>query len=173
MGSRGERLSAGDSAAFADLYQECADRLHHYLVVRLGGRDAADEVLQEVFVRLVQQRSRLAAVTDLVAYTFVVARNEAIRWAERRGRERLHRQAITGVDLFVAQDGEAVEMAETIAVAMRSLPADLAEVIELKLFANLTFREIAVILEAPQGTVATRYRTALARLKEWFARQPS
>jgi DNA-directed RNA polymerase specialized sigma24 family protein len=49
------RLSAGEPAAFAELYELCAVRCHHYLVARLGARDAADDVLQDVFVRLVRQ----------------------------------------------------------------------------------------------------------------------
>lgn len=39
-----ERLIAGDSAAFAELYDRCADRLHHYLTFRLRSREDAAEV---------------------------------------------------------------------------------------------------------------------------------
>src|SRR4051794_30314226 len=98
MDPLGKRLSAGDSAAFAELYDLCADRCHHYLVARLGSRDAADEVLQNVFVRLVRQRDSLGRVENLLAYVFAIARNEAIRFA---GRESKHRQALTAADLFL------------------------------------------------------------------------
>src|SRR5258708_14564315 len=96
----GPRLTAGDPDAFAALYEQCAARCHHYLVAKLGSRDAADEVLQDVFVRLVRQRASLARVENLTAYVFAVARNEAVRYAERRGRE--PRLSLTGQDLLLA-----------------------------------------------------------------------
>jgi RNA polymerase sigma-70 factor (ECF subfamily) len=176
MKALGKRLAAGEPSAFAELYELCAARVHHYLAVRLGSRDGADEVLQEVFVRLVGQRQRLAVVENLTAYVFTIARNEAIRHAGRRLRDSRHRQPLTAEEIFQeaeSNDLELREAAESVAIALRQLPEELREVIELKIYGGLTFREIAELLALPQGTVATRYRTALARLKEWFARQMS
>jgi RNA polymerase sigma factor (sigma-70 family) len=172
----GKGFTDGDSAAFAALYDQCAVRCHHYLVARLGSRDAADEVLQEVFVRLVRHRSGLAGVENLVAYVFTIARNEAIRYAERRGREAGHRQSLRAQDLFLEARSDTPNLmddAESAAEALRQLSAESREVVELKIYGGLTLREISDLLSLPQGTVATRYRTALARLKDWFARQPS
>ncbi len=45
MDERAERLARGDPAAFVELYDACADRIHHYLVVRLASRADADDVL--------------------------------------------------------------------------------------------------------------------------------
>jgi RNA polymerase sigma-70 factor (ECF subfamily) len=170
----GRRLSTGEPAAFAELYDLCAARCHHYLVARLGARDAADDVLQEVFVRLVRQRASLARVHNLLAYVFAVARNEGIRYIERRGRDLRQRRPLTPDDLFSPGDDPAWrEDTESAALALGQLSDEAREVVELKIYGGLTFREIAELLAEPQGTVATRYRTALARLKEWFARQPS
>lgn len=172
----GQRLAAGDSAAFEELYSLCADRCHHYLVVYLRSRDAADEVLQEVFVRLVRQRRSLQRVENLLAFVFTVARHEAIRYMERRARDRQRREKLLAEDLFLeARCNDVVrrEAAENVAEALRQLSDEAREVVELKIYGALTFREIAELLAVPQGTVATRYRSALARLKYWFARQPS
>lgn len=79
----GARLAVGDQAAFAELYQACADRLHHYLTVRLGSRQDAEDVLQETFVRLARNRGKLESVGNLAAYVFTIARNESNRLAER------------------------------------------------------------------------------------------
>ena len=176
MEALGKRLAAGEPSAFAELYDLCAARVHHYVAVRLSSRDAADEVLQEVFVRLVRRRQQLAAVENLLSYVFTIARNEANRHAGRRGRDSKHRQPLTAEQLFDETGGDDLELreaAESVTVALQQLPEELREVIELKIYAGLTFREIAELLAIPQGTVATRYRTALGRLKEWFARQMS
>jgi RNA polymerase sigma-70 factor (ECF subfamily) len=66
MEKLGERLARGEQAAFAELYDACADRLHHYLTLRLGTREDADDVLQNSFVRLAQARHRLAGVKNLI-----------------------------------------------------------------------------------------------------------
>ena len=56
---------------------------YRYLVVRLGSRCDADDVLQETFVCLARTRKRLATIENLEAYVFATARNEAIRWLKR------------------------------------------------------------------------------------------
>src|SRR5262249_61409709 len=100
MDRRAQRLARGDPAAFAELYDACADRVHHYLVVRLGSRADADDVLQETFVRLARMREKLANVEDLVAYVFAAARNEAIRLVERQAREGRPRTVPSPEELF-------------------------------------------------------------------------
>jgi RNA polymerase sigma-70 factor (ECF subfamily) len=175
MDPRAERLAHGDSAAFAELYDACADRVHHYLVVRLGSRADADDVLQETFVCLARTRKKLATVENLVAYVFATARNEANRLVERQARAgrmwmTLSQQSqcheATGEDL------QSHEAAEWVANALGRLDHELREIVELKIYAGLTFREISEVTGLPRGTAATRYRKALEKLrgpmaKEW------
>lgn len=175
MDKLAERLARGDAVAFAELYDACADRLHHYLTLRLGSRDEADDVLQETFVRLVRTRRRLASVESLPAYVFTVARNEAARHGGRKTREQGRRSPLRAEDLFVAaaSDLQARETAEMIAVGLGELTEEQRETVELKVYGGLTFREIGEVTGVPLATAATRYRAALERLREWLARQPS
>jgi RNA polymerase sigma-70 factor (ECF subfamily) len=174
MNDLGKRLAGGEPAAFAELYDRCADRCHHYLTVFLGSRDAADDVLQETFIRLVRNRSKLDAVDRLDAYVFRIARNEGLRHAQRRARDRQHHTPLTGLDLFISSN-EATrrDAAQAVVEALQQLSPELREVVELKIYGGLTFREIGEVAEIPLQTAATRYRCALERLKAWFARQPS
>ena len=64
------RLAQGDESAFRQLYDACADQLHHYLTVTLQSRDDADDVLQETFKRLAQGRRKLMAVQNLAGVRF-------------------------------------------------------------------------------------------------------
>jgi len=169
-----QRLARGDQAAFAELYDACADRLHHYLAVRLGSREDADDVLQETFVRLARTRKRLSRVDNLVAYVFTIGRNEAARLAARKSRRRESRIAAGSTALFreaSGDDARAREAAELVTAALDWLEVEQREVVELKTYAGLTFREIAEVTGLPQGTVATRYRTAIGRLRGWLARE--
>jgi RNA polymerase sigma-70 factor, ECF subfamily len=167
------RLARGDPAAFAELYDAYADRLGHYLLVRLGSWNDADDVLQEPFLRLARLRCKLANVTDLDAYLITVARNEAARLAANASRRRQKQEPLGSQNLFcdASNDADAKAAAETVAAALNCLDADLREIVELKTYAGLTFQQISQVTGLPQGTAATRYRTALAKMQTWFARQ--
>lgn len=109
MGDLGKRLARGEVAAFAELYDLCADRLHHYLVSQLGSRDDADEVLQETFLRLVRGREKLAGVESIAGYCFMVARNEALRRLAARSNESRRRAEIAGAAWREQVFGRALE----------------------------------------------------------------
>ena len=162
------RLAQGNSAAFAELYDLCSDRLHHFLVSKRMSQDDASDVLQEVFLRLVRKKGAFRSVESPVAYTFQVARNEANRWISKSIQKREQYQLIAA-DLFVgfaSTDSSSTEWSETLIKALVSLPDDQREVVVLRIDSGFTFREIAAITETPQGTVATRYRRGIEKLRE-------
>jgi RNA polymerase sigma-70 factor (ECF subfamily) len=174
MGDLGDRLARGQRSAFAELYDSCADSVHHYLVVRLGSRADADDVLQETFARLAAAPGKLARVENLTAYVFTVARNEAARLVARTVRERGRRAELAAADLYCEAGGDdpaAREAAEELARELSGLSIEQREIVELKSSAGLTLREIAEVTGLPPGTVATRYRTAIARLRERLTRK--
>ncbi|MFZ1934776.1 MAG: sigma-70 family RNA polymerase sigma factor [Thermoguttaceae bacterium] len=168
------RLARGEPAAFAELHDACADRVGHYLLVRLGSWADAEDALQETFVRLARAKEKFASVENLEAYVIAIARNEAARSAVRRAKHQQREQPLLAEELFGYDpaDADARENAEMVAAALGRLQPDLQEVVELKVFAGLTFQQISQVTGPPQGTAATRYRSALAKMRAWFARQP-
>jgi RNA polymerase sigma-70 factor (ECF subfamily) len=105
-----------------------------------------------------------------VAYLFQIARNEAIRATKRR---RNDERMLSAGELFksVCDIQSDQEDAEVAAAVLARLDVEDRELVELKIFAGLTFREIAKITGMPQSTVATRYRRALESLRGWLAKQ--
>jgi len=175
MDQRATRLARGEQDAFAELYDACADRVYRYLVLRLGSRADAEDALQETFVRLARTRQKLARVENLVAYVFTTARNEAIRLLDRQAREgRLAASMATEMLLREAssRDPLQIENAEWAVAALALLNNDLREIVELKIYGELTFREISEVTGLPQGTVATRYRSALERMRRQLVEEP-
>jgi RNA polymerase sigma-70 factor (ECF subfamily) len=163
------RLARGEEAAFAQLYDTCADRLHHYVAVRLGSSPAAADVVQNTFLRAVKSRRRFRSVENPIAYLFQVARNEATRALSR---PTVFERPIGSYDDFVESDAcGSSDDADMVAAALLRLHADDRELVELKIFGGLTFREIADVTGMPQATVATRYRRALESLRPWLAKQ--
>ncbi len=173
MGDLGERLARGDGTAFAELYDACADRVHHYLVVRLGSRDDADDLLQQTFLRMARAPQNLATVENLPGYVFTIARNEAARLLADKSRLRSASQLVAA-DMYreaTSDDQAARDSAEALTAALERLPVEQREIVELKTSAGLTLAEIADVTGTPPGTVATRYRAALARLREWLSKE--
>jgi len=161
------RLARGDEAAFAELYDACADRLHRYLAARVGSRDTASDLLQSAFLRAVKSRRRFRSVENPIAYVFQIARNEAARSARRR---ELATPWSTVTEPFTDTNQDSGD-AEAIAAAIARLAPDDQELVELKIYAGLTFREIATIVDRPPATIATRYRRSLESLRAWLTKQ--
>ncbi len=169
MKSLAARLACGEEAAFVELYDACADRLHHYLAVRMGSSDAAADVVQAAFLKAVKNRRRFRGVENPLAYMFQIARNEAARAAKKRKRlSELHVGELYATSK--AFDVHADD-AEVVATAIGRLDASDRELVELKVFAGLTLREIADITGLAPGTVATRYGRSLESLRGWLEKQ--
>ena len=127
-------------------------------------RADAEDVVQEAFVRFwrrqhsIENRARLYAAVRSVAL-------DRLRSDQRRAR----REAAVALDgaehfepLFASQD----EGQQLLAAAVERLPNEQREVVILKIWNELTFAEIANILEISQNTAASRYRYALGALKK-------
>ena len=166
------RLARGEEAAFVELYDACADRLLRYLSLRLGSRHLAEDVLQTAMLQVVRNRRRFANVDNPIAYLFQIARHEAARLVERRSRQVLPDASPTDPLRQLAHDTTSQrEDTEVVAMALARLTADDRELIELKVYAGLTFREIAAVIGRPQASVATRYRRTFESMRPWLETQ--
>ena len=126
---------------------------------------AAEDLVQEAFVRFWRTRE---SVQDPLAYMYQCARTVAIDAARsqcaRDQREAHVAEHRTEQPMFVDTFGDQ-ERRQRIEMALAELPAVQAEVVTLKIWSELTFEQIAVVTGAPVGTVASRYRYAMERLR--------
>jgi len=136
------RLARGEEAAFAELYDASSGRLLRYLAVRLASADRAADVLQTAMLRAVKSRRRFARVDSPAAYLFQIARNEADRLAKRTARRA--EQSLTAEQMLELMDEvtDSHEDVEVIVAALARLTAEDRELVQLKIYAGLTFREI-------------------------------
>ena len=166
-------MAAGDRDAFARFYDRYAPLVFPLVLRIVGERADAADVLQDVFWEV----WRSAAAYD-------PARGTPEAWIVMRARARAidrFRAVRRRGETFVAPVDEAVTAAaadprgdpaarteerELVATALALLPPPQREVIELAYYAGLSQSEIAERLEQPLGTVKTRIRMALARLRE-------
>ncbi|HEX6988417.1 MAG TPA: sigma-70 family RNA polymerase sigma factor [Bacillota bacterium] len=166
------RVAGGDEAALELLYDRYAGRIYG-LAVRLVADDAdAEEVVQDVFTRLWRHAGRFdAGRSSLGTWLLTVTRRRAIDTLRARGR----RQRSEPLPLHLPADDDVEEAAENevlaadVAQAVDHLPDTLRQVIVHAYYLGQSHREVAGALGIPLGTVKTRLRAAVERLRNTFS----
>ena len=164
------RLAAGDMAAFARLYDRLGERLFAAARRMTGSVEGAEEAVQEVFVALVRGREKLATVSDLDGYVFTTLRHSIGRRgrslaSERRSLDGLRRsiEEIHGTEGRVTSAPRRPD--DELAAAVAALPEAQAEVVALRIDGGLSFEDIAAATDTNPNTAASRYRSALEKLR--------
>lgn len=161
------------SEALERLYERYRMVVYHLAFKILNNRETAEEVVLEVFWQVWRDAERYDSQRGSVgAWIATAARSRAIdALRARRGNpaaEEDVEQAFLAAD--PAEDPEVQtslgQRAELVRSALESLPADQRTALELSFFNGLSHAEIAERLQEPLGTVKTRIRSALLRLRE-------
>jgi RNA polymerase sigma-70 factor, ECF subfamily len=156
------RLAGGDLEALGTLYDAHGAWVYRLLVRRGLGREAAEDLLQEVFLALLERGRGAARIENLPAYLATIARNLSARNA---GREQRRTRLTEALAVEGTQGAPSTgELAARQAVA--ALPREQAQVVALKLWHELTFAQIGRVLRASPHTAASRYRYALVKLRK-------
>jgi len=169
------RMSAGDTQALAQFYERWSRPVHALVVQLLRDPDDADDVVEDAFYQAWRQASRYEPSRGAVSTWIVtIARSRALD--RLRSRRRLREEPLTPVtvldDLMVASSpdpaagAEEAELRERVASALKELPSEQREVLELAYFGGLSQTEIAERTGQPLGTVKTRTRLAGQKLRE-------
>ncbi|MBI5567641.1 MAG: sigma-70 family RNA polymerase sigma factor [Chloroflexi bacterium] len=170
------RTAAGDPAALEMLYDRYASAVMGVALRITSDRTLSEEVVQETFWRVWQNADAFRTQRGAFAsWLFGIARNLSIDVCRRRrvrpqpvldedGDHALERTADPDVD--VAEAAWASIQHEQVHAAMSSLPREQRRVIELAYFGGLTRQEIAARIGEPLGTIHTRARLALKKLRE-------
>jgi RNA polymerase sigma-70 factor (ECF subfamily) len=175
-----EACKAGDQAAYERLVAIYSPRLYGYLLRLVGRPDDAEELLQEVFLRLVRSMDKYRHDGQLTAYLFRIATN-IVRDRARRRKVRPTQVSDSeatdegGLTLEAQLPGDGPspddslhhrERADRLHAALEKLPEEQQQVILLRHFSELPFGEIAELMDCPVGTVLARAHRGLKRLRE-------
>lgn len=165
------RTAAGDQAAFAELYDMLSGRVFGLILRVLVDRSQSEEVLQEVFLEVWesarsfdQDRGHARSWVLTIAHRRAVDR---VRSAEARSR-RDTRVGLQELHTPVSSVEEHVELlvdGSRATRALETLPESQRQTIVLAYFGGYSQREIAALVGAPLGTVKTRMRDGLSRLR--------
>jgi RNA polymerase sigma-70 factor (ECF subfamily) len=176
------RAREKEPAAFDALVEIYATRLYGYFYRLTGSRHDAEDLLQELFVRLVRMIGRYEHDGRFDGWLFRIATNlvrdrvrrarqvKVVRWEPVPGAELEEADPLASrPDPLACDPRDRLERSEQVDCMQRALarlPEAEREVLLLRHFSQLSFREIAELMGTPLGTALARAHRGLARLRE-------
>jgi RNA polymerase sigma-70 factor (ECF subfamily) len=166
-------IAGGDEMALAELYDRYRLILFGLILRILNSRGEAEDVLQELFLQVWQRAGQFDEMRGRpFTWLATLARSRAIdrlraldsreRTAQEAARETEARETVSDA----ADDAVRSEQGEVVRRALAELPEEQRRCLVLAYFEGLTQSEIAARLDQPLGTVKTRMRSGLIRLRE-------
>lgn len=159
-------LADGDATAYRAAYDRYGPALHRAAARMLAGRADAEDAVQEVFTCLVRSRQHLINVEHLQAYIFTTLRRTVASMCRRQNRQAKAAGDCAALANETAGSEQSFNESDALQWAVAQLPDEQRDVIALKIDAELTFAQIASVLEISPNTAAGRYRYALERLRK-------
>lgn len=150
------RLIAGDEEAFTQLFYHYTRKLYPFVLQKVRVPDLAEEIVQDIFLRLWVYRGKLAGIESPENYLFRIAANRVQDHFREMGmKARLQKELHQGASTFGPHPEESIDLAEArnlLAMGVASMPAQRKRVFELKQ-EGLRYEEIAAILNISPNTV--------------------
>ncbi len=165
------RVREGDVALLGELFERHHQRLFHFFLRLTRGRAAAEDLVQEVFVRMLKYRHTFRAESEFVPWMFTLARNAATDLYRARPKELPENpdSPEPEADLPHPIAGlERAEQARKLQRALGQLSREKREILVLARFSELKYDRIAELLGISEGAVKVRVHRALKDLKEAF-----
>jgi RNA polymerase sigma-70 factor (ECF subfamily) len=161
----------GDRDAFKALYDCYRDRVYNYVFYSIGDELRAEDVLQIIFVKIFRGLPGFRFEASLSTWIYRIAVNECLNQQRRRGMRQVPFEALLGSDeepCAAAADHQhaEAERREIVHRALMELSPKLRSVVALRYLEELSYDEIAAVLECSAGTVASRLNRALGQLEK-------
>jgi len=165
------RVREGDVALLGELFERHHQRLFHFFL-RLGrNRSTAEDLVQEVFVRMLKYRRTFRVESEFVPWMFTLARNAATDLYRARPRELPEGPDAREPEADLPHPIASLERGEQVRKLKRvlgRLNPEKREILLLARFSELKYERIAEMLGISEGAVKVRVHRALKDLKEAF-----
>lgn len=149
-----------------DRHQE---RLFRLACLHTGSRTAAEDIVQDVMLRLFRSESNLSHITDLESYLIKAIINRCRDYHRQSTKATLPLDQV-GKIAVPTEDPPPEQEYERIYRLLERLPEEQAEVIRLKTSESMTFAQIAELTESSEATVKSRFRYGIQKLRTLIAR---
>jgi len=165
------RSRTGDEAAFREIVELYQARLGFYLRKMLGHGDGAEDALQDVWFDVVRSMARLEDPAAFRAWIYRIARDRAYR--ELRRRQKAPRSS-EGLEVVAAEEPAALYAAEDVQRVydrLDGLEPHHREVLVLRFIEDMSYEDMARVIDCPLGTVRSRIHYAKEALRRAIGRK--
>jgi len=179
------QFQGGDREAFAVLVRRHKTPIYNFVLRQIHSRSTAEDLVQEVFVRVVQKAATFKHEARFTTWVYSIARNLCIdhlrKMSLRRHPSLDHspgsnnrpplKDRVADPNPSTAADRSVMssDIGERITAAVENLPSEQREVFLLRQVGKVPFKDIAAITGVPENTVKSRMRYALERLQSALA----
>ena len=151
---------------FERLYETCYMRVFSYVMTLTGDRIHAEEITQETFFRAFSRQSSFRGESDEVTWLCAIAKNFFLDEKKRQGRTEPIPEEETDRGKSVEQTAEDRDTSFRIHMALHALEEPYREVFELRVFGELSFREIGMIFGKTENWARVTYHRSKIKLQE-------
>jgi RNA polymerase sigma-70 factor (ECF subfamily) len=167
------RSAAGDQVGLASLYDESSQLVYSVILRVLGDVADAEEVTMDVYTQVWKSAATYdGSRGSVTGWLITLARNRAIDRLRSRN-SRLQKETplpelcdVPSAAMSPERETEQTQRRRRVAAALRTLTPEQREVVQLAFFSGFTHTELAARLQQPLGTVKTRIRMGMMKLRE-------
>ncbi len=164
--------AGGDSRAFEVLYQKHKDALFRFFLRQCGNRALAEELYQEVWLRVIRVRESYQQTAKFTTWLYRIAHNILIDHYRKPQTETEEDAETESIPDNAANDPEVIlsgqEKIERFRIQLQNLPREQFEVFVLKEESGLSIEEIALTVGENKEAVKSRLRYAVKKLRQAF-----
>ncbi len=164
-----EKIIAGDHTAFEMLFKIYSQKLIYFSQGYVRDKQTAENIVQDVFLRVWQTKENLDPVKNIQSYLFMAVKNESLKQLRHLQVEKKHQENVSVLSVVELTPDEKIdqnELREEINKAINYLPDKCREIFTMSRFDQLKYSEIADILGISIKTVETQMGRALKKLRE-------
>ena len=163
------QVRGGRTVALATLFERHHTRVYGYCLRMTGNRATAEDLVQDVFMKMLKYKATFKDDSELVPWMYAIARNACLGHLRRRALDRL--PAAAEAEQAAEPAGEDLHddrQSELVRRALLRLPAERREVLVLSRYEYKSYDEIARVLDCSVGAVKVRVHRAMKQLREIY-----
>ncbi len=165
-----QRAAGGDEEAFKKIYYQFYKKLFHFSLALVKTKEAAEEIAEDVFIKIWQQKENLTAIKNLRVYLYIATKNTSLNYLSKKAKENLtepfdninidlHKSTITPEELMIT-----AEMYRKIQLQVEALPPRCKMIFKLIREDGLKYKEVSDILNISVNTIDVQIAIAIKKI---------
>ena len=164
------QFQKGNENAYIELVNRYRNKLINFVFGYLGDKELSEDVIQDTMLKLYQKRHYYREIAKFSTWIYTIARNTRIDWLRKQNRQ--NPDLLNAEDLYDERENPTplsslsqIRTKKLIAEHLSQLPVEQSEVLQLMYFQGQSGQQVANTLDLPLGTVKSRIRLAMNKMK--------